>query len=242
MGVIIFNNIPSTNYGIFVEKPPVYAFPERDYDVVHVPGRNGDIVVDNGSYKNVARTYELSVGEAESDFTKLASGVSEWLHSVSGYARLEDTYEPDYYRMAYYSAGAEMENLFHQAGKLSVEFTCKPARFLKIGERPVTFTAAGSLYNPTFQKSFPLIEIVASGAGTIKMGSQTIAIDGLSSSTTMIIDSELQDVYEKDSALNLNSKVSFTDGRFPTLSSGLTDISFTGSITSVEVTPRWWIL
>ena len=34
MGVIIFNEIPSTNYGIHVEKPPVYATPERDYEVV----------------------------------------------------------------------------------------------------------------------------------------------------------------------------------------------------------------
>ena len=50
MGVIIFNGIPSTNYGIHVEKPPVYATPERDYEVVHIPGRNGDLVIDNGSW------------------------------------------------------------------------------------------------------------------------------------------------------------------------------------------------
>ena len=51
MGVIVFNGIPSTEYQIHVEKPPVYAMPERDYSVVHIPGRNGDIVVDSGSYR-----------------------------------------------------------------------------------------------------------------------------------------------------------------------------------------------
>lgn len=242
MGVIVFNGIPSTDYGIHVEKPPVYAVPERDYEVVHIPGRNGDLVIDNGSYKNVTRTYNIVVGEIESDFTKLASGVSEWLHSASGYARLEDTYEPDYFRLAYYVADAEMENLFHQAGRMSVEFNCKPARFLKIGERPVAFTAAGSLYNPTFQKSFPKLTIAVSGSGTVTLNGQTITISGISSATDMVIDSEIQDIYDADAKTNLNSKVRFSDSLFPTLVSGLNNLSFAGSITSVEVIPRWWIL
>ena len=241
MGVIIFNGIPSTNYGIHVETPPVYATPEHDYEVVHIPGRNGDLVIDNGSYKNVTRKYSISVGEIDGNFTTLAAGVSEWLHSASGYARLEDSYESDYFRLAYYVADAEMENLFHQAGKMSIEFNCKPARFLKAGERAVPFTTAGSISNPTFQKSFPKLTVVVSGSGTLTIGDQTITISGLTGSTRMVIDSELQDVYEEGSLTNLNSKVSFSDG-FPLLSPGVNTITFTGSITSVEVIPRWWIL
>ena len=241
MGVIIFNGIPSTNYGIHVETPPVYATPERDYEVVHIPGRNGDLVIDNGSYKNVTRKYSISVGEIDGNFTTLAAGVSEWLHSSSGYARLEDSYESDYFRLAYYVADAEMEILFHKAGKMSIEFNCKPARFLKAGERAVPFTTAGSIRNPTFQKSFPKLTVVVSGSGTLKIGDQTITISGLTNSTRMVIDSELQDVYEEGSLTNLNSKVSFSDG-FPLLNPGVNAITFTGSITSVEVIPRWWIL
>ena len=241
MGVIIFNGIPSPNYRIHVETTPVYATPERDYEVVHIPGRNGDLVIDNGSYKNVTRKYTISVGEIDGNFTTLAAGVSEWLHSASGYARLEDSYESDYFRLAYYVTDAEMENLFHQAGKMSIEFNCKPARFLKAGERAVPFTTAGSISNPTFQKSFPKLTVVVSGSGTLTIGDQTITISGLMNSTRMVIDSELQDVYEEGSLTNLNSKVSFSDG-FPLLSPGVNTITFTGSITSVEVIPRWWIL
>ena len=219
----------------------MYAPPERDYGGVHIPGRNGDLVIDNGSYKNVTRKYSISVGEIDGNFTTLAAGVSEWLHSASGYARLEDSYESDYFRLAYYVADAEMENLFHQAGKMSIEFNCKPARFLKAGERAVPFTTAGSISNPTFQKSFPKLTVVVSGSGTLTIGDQTITISGLTNSTRMVIDSELQDVYEEGSLTNLNSKVSFSDG-FPLLSPGVNTITFTGSITSVEVIPRWWIL
>ena len=124
---------------------------------------------------------------------------------------------------------------------MSIEFNCKPARFLKVGERAVPFTAAGSLRNPTFHKSFPKLTVTVSGSGTLTVGDQTISISGLANSTKVVIDSELQDVYEEGSLTNLNSKVSFSDG-FPLLISGLNTITFTGSITSVEVIPRWWIL
>ena len=134
-----------------------------------------------------------------------------------------------------------MENLFHQAGKMSIEFNCKPARFLKAGERAVPFTTAGSIRNPTFQKSFPKLTVVVSGSGTLTVGDQTITISGLTNSTRMVIDSELQDIYEEGSLTNLNGKVSFSDG-FPLLIPGVNTIEFTGSITSVEVIPRWWIL
>ena len=242
MGVIVFNGIPSTEYQIHVEKPPVYAMPERDYSVVHIPGRNGDIVVDSGSYKNVSRSYDISFGEFDGDFTELASGVSEWLHSASGYARLEDDYEPDYFRLAYYSMDAEMENIFHNAGRMTIEFSCKPYRFLKIGEHPITFTEAGVLKNPTFQTSLPKLRIQVAGDGALTIGENVIAISGISSATSMIIDSEIQDVFEEGSLTNLNGKVSFSGGMFPSLRPGLNTISFTGNITSVEVTPRWWIL
>lgn len=220
----------------------MYALPERDYDVVHIPGRNGDIVIDNGSYKNVSRTYDISVGEIDGDFTKLAAGVSEWLHSCSGYARLEDSYEPDYFRQAYYVADAEMENLFHKAGKMSVEFNCKPQRFLKSGELPVKFRASGALYNPTFQESLPKLVIDVSGSGSVTIGSYTITIEGISSQTQIVIDSELQDVYELEAKTNLNDKVSFSSRLFPKLEAGLNSILLSGSISYVEVTPRWWIL
>ncbi len=32
----------------------------RDVSVTHIPGRNGDLIVDNGCYKNVTRTYALA--------------------------------------------------------------------------------------------------------------------------------------------------------------------------------------
>ncbi|MEY8515320.1 hypothetical protein AALC25_00060 [Lachnospiraceae bacterium 29-84] len=143
MGIIVFNGKSSKDYGIQVEHPPGYQTPARDYEMIHVPGRNGDILIDNGSFQNVDREYQIAVGSKGEDFTGMANKISEWLHSASGYARLEDSYEPEYYRMASCADGITVENLLRHAGRATLTFNCKPQRFLKSGED-------GSFYHQEF--------------------------------------------------------------------------------------------
>lgn len=232
---MIFNGVSSLDKGIHVEHPPGYTLPEKDYNIVHVPGRNGDIVIDTKSYKNVTRSYEIAMGDPKMDFQTISDVISEWLCSVSGYARLEDSYEPDYYRMAMYMETADIENVLFHAGKVTINFECKPQRYLKLGERPFTLTGLSVLRNPTPFEALPLITVRGTTSGTITIGNYTITINNGSSS--LVIDSELQDVYS--GSTNRNGDVTMNNG-FPRLVKGDNKISFSGGITSVEVIPRWW--
>lgn len=240
MGVVIFNGVRSSDLGILVEHGPVYSIPERDYEVVHVPGRNGDIYIDKGSYKNGKQPYEIAVADLnlKKDFTMLANTLSKWLHPKPGYCRLEDSYSPDYYRMAMYYESLDIENILFHAGRATITFDCKPQRFLKSGEKTVRFTKAGKLRNPTLETAKPLITIKgsASGSGTFQIGTFTGSISNIRS--TITLDSELQDAYS--GVTNRNADVTLGSGGFPKLVPGESGISFSGSITSMEVIPRWW--
>lgn len=247
MGVIIFNGVPSTDYGIHVEKPPSYTIPERDYEIIHIPGRNGDVVIDKGSYKNVVRTYDISVGELDGDFTKLASGISQWLHSLSGYGRLEDSYEPDYFRLAYYSGKVEIENLFHHAGRATLEFNCKPGRYLKDGERPIVLSGEYVLLNPTLQSSYPKIVFSVTNTSRFEVnGNAIIAVNTTENPIRIVIDSELQEIYDYDTHEGLTNNnlysVQLASQSFPTFKPGSNSIICRSGVTSLEVTPRWWTL
>lgn len=237
MGVIIFNEISSGDYDIQVEKLPDYETPEKDYDIIHVPGKNGDVLIDKGSYKNITRTYQISVGSLTKDFTPMANSISEWLQSASGYARLEDSYEPEYYRLAMYKDSGVIENLLGSAGRTTIAFNCKPQRFLKSGDQSITFTSAGELFNQTRFKALPIITVNGSGSGELRVGGYTTIISDINSS--IIIDSEIQDVYS--GTVNRNSDITLNNG-FPKLVSGENEISFSDGITSVEVIPKWWTL
>ena len=234
MGVIIFNNKSSADCRIQVAHPPGYAYPERDYTITHIPGRNGDIIQDNGCYKNVERTYEVSFEVPNEDFATYANAVSAWLHSTTGYARLEDSYEPNYYRMATYQESNIFENLYNQAGTATIVFECKPQRFLKTGDNAITIQNSLTIMNPTGFEAYPLFKVTGT-SGVLTVNGNSITFSSIDD--FVILDCELQDAYKEN--INKNSTIS---GTFPVLKTGSNTISWTGNISSVTMKPRWWTI
>ena len=234
MGVIIFNNKSSADCRIQVAHPPGYAYPERDYTITHIPGRNGDIIQDNGCYKNVERTYEVSFDAPDEDFATYANAVSAWLHSTTGYARLEDSYEPNYYRMATYQESNMFENLYNQAGTATIVFECKPQRFLKTGDNIITIQNSLTIMNPTGFEAYPLFKVTGT-SGVLTVNGNSITFSSIDD--FVMLDCELQDAYKEN--INKNSTIS---GTFPVLKTGSNTISWTGGISSVTMKPRWWTI
>lgn len=240
MGIVTFNNIPSTSVGVQVETFPNYVAPQKIYEVTHIPGRNGDLVMDTKTYENVTREYDVSIATYDKvAFSTKMAKVVEWLHSASGYARLEDTYDPDVYRLAYFKNELDINNIYNAAGRTTLKFVCKPQRYLKTGEIPVTFTTSGQLNNETIHEAFPLLNIVTDNTeGTISIGNYSFEIlEG--AGTNITIDCELQDAWYE--AENKNNFI-VLNGDYPRIEPGTQTISFTGGVVSVEVTPRWWIV
>ena len=104
------------------------------------------------------------------------------------------------------------------------------------GETPVTLTASGSVTGPNPFPALPLIEVTGSGDITLTVGDVDVGITGLENKITL--DSETQNAY--NGATNLNGIINAPD--FPVLREGANNISWTGTVTSVKITPRWWTL
>lgn len=235
MGVIIFNGICSEDLGIKVAKPPEYQIPERDVSTTLVPGRNGDAILYVGAFNSVEREYEISF-IADIPFAERAAAIARWLFSSSGYARLSDDYDPTVYRLAYCKRTPSIESLYQEAGRGSVTFVCRPERFLTSGESAVTFTASGSLLNPTGMAAMPILTVYGTEAGTVTIGNMTINVVGIPDGS-LTIDCETENAYY--GSTNRNGSISAQSG-FPVLDAGETSISWTGDITKIEITPRWW--
>lgn len=239
MGVISFNGISSKDVGIEVETFPTYEVPEREYEAIHVPGRNGDIIIDNGTYKNVKRSYKVSIATYDLPYSQKMAGVAKWLHSAPGYTRLEDSYDPDFYRLAYYSDAISIENLFNEAGRGTISFVCKPQRFYKSGDMPIEYTSTDSIQNGTVNIALPKILVTTDNTtGSVTISDITFTIKE-NSGSLLIVDSELQDCYTL-SGDNKNSCIVLDDGIFPLLMPGKNTIEISGGITKIEIIPRWW--
>lgn len=237
MGIIKYNGISTDEVGIVVETPPNYEIPERNYEIISVPGRNGDIVIDLNSYKNVVREYDIAIGEEDGDFSVLSSKIANWLYSGHGYLRLEDSYLPEYYMMAAVIAPNNVINILQQAGRATVQFNRKPQRFLKSGDRPIIITKQTTLFNPTQFDSKPIIIVNGAGTGVVNIGKYSVKIENLDGEIT--IDCELEESYKGTN--NQNKKVTLSNG-YPLLVPRDNIVNFSGGITKVTIIPRWWTI
>lgn len=160
-----FDGEMSGDYGLYISGEGAYNAPERDVEMVTIPGRNGALALDHGRFENIEVTYPAGVfGTDEADFADKVGAIRAWLCSKKGYVRLTDEYNPDEYRLAIYKSGLEVSPAKLMAGEFDLVFQCMPQRFLKSGEDAVTIASSGdTLTNPTRFASRPLLEVTGYG-------------------------------------------------------------------------------
>lgn len=170
-----FDNTSSRNYGVYITGEAVYNAPERDVEMIDIPGRNGAYALDHKRFQNIEVTYFAGItADTEANFRQAISDFRNFLCSKKGYVRLSDDYNPDEYRMAIYKSGLEVTPAQLRAGEFDITFECKPQRFLTSGENKVTVSNNGSITNPTLFSSSPLIEVT--GYGNLNVGGYPIKL------------------------------------------------------------------
>lgn len=211
---LVFGGIDSAEYGIYITGEAVYNAPERAVELVSVPGRNGQVAIDQGRWENVEVTYPAGCfGNSQADFAEKISAFRNAIASKIGYQRLTDTYNSDEYRMAMYTAGLEVnaENKWNgTAGEFNITFNCKPQRWLTSGETPVAITSGDELTNPTLYESSPLLEV--GGYGHIQMGEDAVDIENIQIGNVTLINAGIYN--------NLDSLVPYDTASYNLLKTG----------------------
>ena len=172
---LTFDNKTSREFGVYITGKAVYNAPEREVEMITIPGRNGQFALDHGRFENITVSYPASIAaDTEADFISAISEFRNFLCSKKGYCRLSDDYNPNEYRMAVYKSGLEVDPTMLRAGEFTITFDCKPQRFLTSGETAVSVASGGTLSNPTLFESSPLLEVA--GYGTITFDDKDIEI------------------------------------------------------------------
>ena len=235
---LTFGTANSSTFNIYISGEGVFNAPNRDVELVSVPGKNGQLIIDHNRFENIQVTYpafnyESTISSFSNDLSNLRNAFS----AQKGYQKLTDTFHTDEFRLATFVDGFEADPvMYNTAARFDLVFNCKPQRFLTSGETKTTLTSGNAINNPTLFPSKPLFEVV--GSGTLTVGTIAIAI---SESGTKYIDCDTMECYAISGGVPVskNDKIALTE--FPELAPGNTTISWTG-LTSVKCTPRWWKL
>lgn len=234
---LIFKERSSLDFGLYVTEKGSYKGASRDITYTSVPGRSGDLITDNGRYKNISIPYKMALLNAtEREFAEIAHQIKGWLLAEAGYFRLWDSYDSKYFRLASFSEEADIEQELRDLGSLALTFDCKPFKYSIEGQKAVTFTAAGDLYNAEFFASLPYIKITGAGAVTLYINNEAFSFSDIGG--YIELDSEIMNTYKGISPQNDK----MTSSAFPSLAPGRNSISWVGAVEKVEIVPRWCCL
>lgn len=235
-GLIVYGGESSADFGMVVAEAPTFERASRKQTVYKIPGRNGSVIIQQNAWEDVGRSYRVWFTENKNrNLVEYVDAVMAWLNSVDGYARLEDSFEPDVFRLAYYSGGNDVDNILMQAGEATLRFTCRAERFLKEGEQTIIVSDGSKIYNPTRFESKPLVHIEGDGEIMLSIGGARImaTVDEY-----INIDSDTMNAY-KEPTNNENDKIT---GFFPTIKPGENEISITGDFTEASIVPRYFTI
>lgn len=243
--MIEFAGIRSDERYIVVEHYPRRKFPKRKYIVQSIPGRSGDLYIEEAedAFENYEDSYTVFLDAKAPGLQQVSRGLAEWLFSSPGYQRLEDSYDPDTFRMAVYTGGEEFINIFNEYGRGALTFNCAPKRFYKSGEKEIEVVSGSRIYSPSLFKAHPIVTITTNSKTDVSLDvydkydiSKTFTIKNING--LVVIDSEAHTALITN-AESVNSSV---DTPYENLYlDSISSISWSNSkVTSVKIIPRWW--
>lgn len=222
--------VDSRDFNTYIATSNAFDSAERDVESVEVPGRNGNLTISHDRFKNFQAQVNVYISSGMQRHTGALAAV---LLREPGYLRYEESIRPELYRMARFAGAFEVGVSDHRVAGLTLNFDCKPQRFLKVGDYQTLFERSGVLENPTLYPAKPLMRVY--GAGEITLNGTDITISEAPVAGYTDIDCETMDAY--CGTENRNGFVTFSKDVVEAVS-GSNDVILNG--VTAEITPRWW--
>ncbi|QNO17860.1 distal tail protein Dit [Caproicibacterium amylolyticum] len=224
------------DFGIFVASRPHIPSPERRVTYIDVPGMDSRLRRDEGTYGDITLSVECSF---LGDPVPKISAVKGWLLGA-GEADLTFSHIPGRKYRAQVVNSIDFEIVLKITSHFVILFNCQPFQYATDNAPIVVTDGSGYvLSNPGTVKSLPNIKITGSGAGALTVNGGNVSFSNIDGTVTL--DSTIQETYQ-DTGTSLISKNSTKIGNYSVLLPGDNAISFSGGITSLEITPNWrWL-
>ena len=243
------DGIDARSTGIHLQAPIEFSAAVPVVEAQTIPGRNGDLILETGSYEN--RSGSASCFCLQEDVEKAISVAGRFLMGKRGYRRLETSDDPDHYWMARVENSPRITQRMRTLAPFEIGFDCKPQRFLKSGQETITIPAElldnqnFVIYNQYGFDALPIIKIFPNGTTPLSLqinGKDIMILELPEGENCIILDSENQNAYNENG--NRNKYVFIEE--FPVLSNGeniIVDMFAPyNRLSRIEIIPRWWEL
>lgn len=245
---IIYNGRALEEFALFIDGSTSFKSPEKDYEVISIPGRNGDLSIFN-RFKDIDVSIPCYIHR---HFVENYRDLLQYMNGIDGYQRFEISNDPDHFRKALFLGAITPDTgPFNFSGRFNLNFRMNPQRWLKWAEEWIDATSEGTytwtIENPTNMPAKPMLQFRGNGTITFYGSGQTAnaSITVTNNAYSYVeIDCETFDCYSESLGLitNRNADVSFNGD--PEMVTGENNIvystSYTGMEPVIQVMPRFF--
>lgn len=211
-----WKGITFTSKGVVIEKIPLVSRANHSYTKYTIPGRSGNLVIDNKTYDEVPFSLECHFNNTTTNI----NDVKSWL---DGYGKLQLDNEKEY--TGYVSNVISFEQI-KRFDKFIVQFMLKP--FAKaLTPTTITRTTSGTFTANTVN-TYPTITITGSGTIGLTLNGTSFTISNANG--TYILDCEAKIITK--AGLSQSSSMS---GDFPMIINGSNSLTVSGTISALEI-------
>lgn len=235
MSEIYFNGQSSNDFGLLIENIIDAPTTSIKYNSIDIPGsKNGSVNLNEG-LNDIELSFNF-VFKIKEDFIIRKSMIVKWLKSQVSQELRYSLHKGVYYLVKKIEIG-EFKTTSRIVRRFTVKFTCYPIIFLEEGKEILTLIKSTVLCNikSTYQ-SEPKIIIYGNGDINLNINNQSLVLKGIEGN--IIVDSFLKDCYKivNNKMIHLNNKMY---SEFPILETGENIISWKGSVSQIDIIPRW---
>lgn len=250
MNTIIFNGRSLGEFNVYFDGSTTFGSPEKDYEIISIPGRNGDLSIFN-RFNDIDVSIPCYIHR---NFVQNYRDLLQYLNGTNGYQRFEISNDPDHFRKALFLGAVEPNpGQFNRTGKFILRFRLNPQRWLKWAEEWIDATSPGSytwtIDNPTNMPAKPRLQFRGNGTISFYDSDQapfaTITVTN-NADNYVEIDCETFDCYSEQLGIitNRNADVSFNGD--PELVPGYNAVVYSSNYSSlepvIEVMPRFFVI
>lgn len=220
----IFNDVNSKDRGVIVNNLPPISKPERSFEEINVPGRNGNLYIDNKCYNSFQ--YEITCTLMPGSNIRT---IAQWLN---GLGKLTICTELDKFYNVVIKNQIDFEQVYRVCNEFTIIFDVNPIAY-SVREKELTLTNNTQfIIKESTYEIKPYLKISGSGNITLTINNKSVVLKSIQE--YIELDCELEEAFKENE--NCNSKVECDE--FPILIPGQNSISWIGTVSAIEIRYR----
>lgn len=211
----------------------------RDVEIVEIPGKNGDIVIDNGRYKSVAFSPKFIMWKKSNfmSFEEQQNALTDLMTGAYGYSEMTILGNSNYTYMARVVDEVRITLDDEVSAEVEINFSLKPIKYITSGLNTVNLVNGAILNNIGKVSSNPMIVLTGTGNVTLTLGSKTVVFKNITDG--VVVDFEHKTVTNLDK--NSPKWETLYTWPLPSIPVGSNKISWDNSGFKISMIPRWGV-